>query len=173
MNTFFYHQDYEQVTFYRKSRLQFIGPSLRDGKVTTHLQLPQNWHLSTRIWKIYFFYQNSQPINDVMQREIESLEFVQRVNFEFMDSLRNNGKKYLLIFDDSFEEICISNAFVDIATAWRHCDWALLTLNTTFFVNANLSETLSSKTRTFFSSNLPVTRCKSARLVDSWVSDQS
>ena len=45
---------------------------------------------------------------------------MQGVNFEFIDSLKNNGTKYLLIFDDSCEEICISKAFVDIATAGRH-----------------------------------------------------
>ena len=55
-----------------------------------------------------------------MQKEIESLEFVRGVNFEFIDSLKNNGTKYLSIFDDSCEEICNSKAFVDIAIAWRH-----------------------------------------------------
>ena len=55
-----------------------------------------------------------------MQKEIENLEFVLGVNFEFIDSLRNNGTKYMLIFDDSFEEICDSEAFVDIAAAGRH-----------------------------------------------------
>ena len=55
-----------------------------------------------------------------MQKEIENLELVQGVNFEFIDSLKNNGTKYLLIFDDSCEEICNSKAIVDIATAGRH-----------------------------------------------------
>ena len=55
-----------------------------------------------------------------MQKEIENLEFVQGVNFEFIDSLKNNSTKYLLIFDDSCAEICNSKAFVDIATAGRH-----------------------------------------------------
>ena len=45
---------------------------------------------------------------------------MQGVNFEFIDSLKNNGTKYLLVFDDSCEEICNSEAFVDIATAGRH-----------------------------------------------------
>ena len=36
-----------------------------------------------------------------MQNEIENLEFVQGVNFEFINSLKNNGTKNLLIFDDS------------------------------------------------------------------------
>ena len=54
-----------------------------------------------------------------MQKEIENLEFVQGVNFEFIESLRNNGTKYLLIFDNSCEEICNSKALVDMATAGR------------------------------------------------------
>ena len=55
-----------------------------------------------------------------MQKEIENLEFVRGVNFEFIDSLKNNGTKCLLIFDDSCAEIRNSKAFVDIATAGRH-----------------------------------------------------
>ena len=45
---------------------------------------------------------------------------MQGINFEYIDSLKNNGTKYLLIFDDSCEEICNSKALVDIATAGRH-----------------------------------------------------
>ena len=55
-----------------------------------------------------------------MQKEIKNLEFVQGVNFEFIDSQKNNGTKYLLIFYDSCEDICNSKAFVVIATAGRH-----------------------------------------------------
>ena len=55
-----------------------------------------------------------------MQKEIEKLGVVRGVNFEFNDSLKNNGTKYLLIFDDTSEEICNSKAFVDIATTGRH-----------------------------------------------------
>ena len=55
-----------------------------------------------------------------MQKEIKKLEFVQGVHFEFVYSLRNNGTKYMLIIDDSCEEICNSKAFADIATAGRN-----------------------------------------------------
>ena len=68
----------------------------------------------------FIFYQHSQPLYDVMQNQTENLEFVQGVNFELIDSLKNNGTKYLLIFEDSYEEICNSEAFVDIATAESH-----------------------------------------------------
>ena len=55
-----------------------------------------------------------------MQKEIENLGFFRGVHFEFIDSLKNNGTKYLLNSDDSCESICNSKAFVDIATAGRH-----------------------------------------------------
>ena len=38
-----------------------------------------------------FFLQHSQPLYDVMQKEIENLDFVRGVNFEFIGSLRNKG----------------------------------------------------------------------------------
>ena len=37
-----------------------------------------------------------------------------------IDSLKNKGTKYFLLFDNSCEEICNSKVFVDIATAGRH-----------------------------------------------------
>ena len=55
-----------------------------------------------------------------MQKEFENLEYVGGVSLEFIDSLKNNGTKYLLFFDDSCEKICNSEAFVDIATTRRH-----------------------------------------------------
>ena len=35
-----------------------------------------------------------------MQKVIDNLEFVQAVHFEIINSLKNNGTKYLLFFDD-------------------------------------------------------------------------
>ena len=96
-----------------------VGPS-ETGKS----QLLYNWlkigTFQAKFDKIFFFYQHSPPLYDVIQKEFENLEFVPGINFEFIDSLKNNGTKNLLIFDDSCEEICNSKAFVDIATAGRH-----------------------------------------------------
>ena len=79
--------------------ISLVGPS-KTGKS----QLLYNWlqigTFQPKFDKIYFFYHYSQPLYDVMQKEIENLEFVRGVNFEFIDSLKNNGTKYLLIFDD-------------------------------------------------------------------------
>ena len=68
-----------------------------------------------------------------MQKEIENLEFVRGVNFEFNDSLKNNGTKHLLMFDDSCEDICNSKAFVDITTAGRHGGLSTVYIKHNFF----------------------------------------
>ena len=73
-----------------------------------------------------------------MQKQNESLEFLRGVNFEFIDSLKNNGTKYLLIFDDSCEEICNSKAFVDIATAGRHRGLSTIYIKHNFFHQSKL-----------------------------------
>ena len=73
-----------------------------------------------------------------MQKEIENLEFVQGVHFEFIDSLKNNGTKYLLFFDGSCEEICNSKAFVDIATAGRHRGLSTIFIKHNFFHQSKL-----------------------------------
>ena len=89
-----------------------------------------------------------------MQNEIENLELVQGVNFEIIDSIKNNGTKYLLIFDDSCEKICNSKAFVDIAAAGRYRGLSIIYIKNT---RANQEETLSYETLTLFSSGFPVT----------------
>ena len=55
-----------------------------------------------------------------MQNESENLEFAQGVNFEFIESIKNNGTKYLVLFDDSCAKICSSKTFVNMATTGRH-----------------------------------------------------
>ena len=55
-----------------------------------------------------------------MSKDVKNIEFIEGVDFELIQNLSNNGTKYLLIFDDSCEEISGSNDFVEIATAGRH-----------------------------------------------------
>ena len=99
--------------------ISLVGPS-ETGKS----QVIYNWlkigTFQPTFDKIYFFNQHSHPRYDVMQNENENVQFVRGVNFQFIDSLKNKGTQYLLIFDNSCEEICNSKTFVDIATAGRH-----------------------------------------------------
>ena len=55
-----------------------------------------------------------------MREGIENSEFVQSVNFEFIDQFKNNGRKYLLFFDTSCEQVCTLKAPADNATAGTH-----------------------------------------------------
>ena len=114
-----------------------VGPS-ETGKS----QLIYNWlkvgKFQQNFNKIYFFIIFSQPLYDVMQKEIEKLQFVHGVNFEFIDSLKNNGTRYLLNFDNSCEKIFNSKAFVDIATAGTHQSLSTIYIKQNFFHQSNL-----------------------------------
>ena len=70
--------------------------------------------------KKLLFCQDFQPLYEIIQKEIENLKFVHGVKFEVVDSLKNSGKKFSLIFDDFCENICNSKAFVDFAATERH-----------------------------------------------------
>ena len=141
-----------------KNRVFFpLVRSCETGKT----QLFYNW-LKTRTFqpkfdKNYFFHQHSQPLYNVMQEEIKNLEFVQGVNFEYFDSLKNNATKYLLNFDDSCGEICISKAFVDIGTARRHRGLSIIYIKHNFFHQSRLGRDVELQKLTLFSSNLLVT----------------
>ena len=50
----------------------------------------------------------------------ECLEFDQRVKFDYIDSPKDNGTRYLMFFEVSCEEIYRSKPFVDFASARRH-----------------------------------------------------
>ena len=116
--------------------------SLAGPSETRKSQLIYNWPkigtFQPTFDKFCLFHQHSQPLYDVMQKEIENLEFVRGVNFEFTDLLKMNGTKYLLIFDDSCEEICISKVFVDIATAGRHRGLSTIYIEHNFLYQSKL-----------------------------------
>ena len=137
-DTFYFHQSYEQVNFYNnRIFISLVGPS-DSGKT----YLIHDWlrvgTIQPKFDKIYFFYQDPQPLYDVMQKEIDTLEFVQGVHFEFINSLKNNGTKYLLIFDDSCAEICNSKEFVGIATAGRHRGFSTIYIKHNLFHHSKL-----------------------------------
>ena len=92
------------------------GNSQRFLKIGQNLQL-----FDKKLPKFFCFcYVHSQTHYDVMQKELENLEFVKGVNFDFIFSLKLIGQKCLLFFDVSYEQICNSKVFVVISTAVRH-----------------------------------------------------
>ena len=73
-----------------------------------------------------------------MKKSVEHIQFVEGVDFEFINSLKNDGTKYLLIFDDSCDEICSSKAFVKVATAGRHRGLSTIYIKHNLFHQSNL-----------------------------------
>ena len=94
-------------------------------------------HFNPNFTKI-FFYQHLQPLYDDMQKKYDNLEFVQGVHFEIINSLKNNGSKYLLNFDDSCAEICNSKEFVDTVTAGRHRGFGTIYIKHNLFHQSKL-----------------------------------
>ena len=135
---FYPHQGFEPVNFYKESSFYPFGWSFRNWKTAAYLQLAKIGTVQPKFDKIYFFYQHSQPLYDVVQKEIEFLEFAQGVIFEFIDSLKKNVTKYLLTFDNSCEQICNSKVFVDIATTGRHRGFSTIYLKHNFFHQSEL-----------------------------------
>ena len=88
--------------------------------------------------KMFFAFQHLQPLYDVMQKEIDNLEFDQGENFEFINSLKNNGTKDLHISDDSTVKTCHSKEFVDIATAGRRRGFSTIYNKHNFFHQSKL-----------------------------------
>ena len=93
------HQDWTILFLIKRIITSLVGPS-ETRKLQLIYNCLKNRTFSPKVGKFHFFYQHSQPLYDVMQEGIEIFEFVQGVNFETIGSLKNNGPKYMLIFDD-------------------------------------------------------------------------
>ena len=91
-----------------------------------------------------------------MQKEIDNPEFVQNIHFELINSLKNNGTKYLLILDDSCAEVCNSKEFVNIGTTGRHRGFSTIYNKHNLFHQSKLGRDVElQNTHTmFFSSHL-------------------
>ena len=160
------HQHYEQLNFQKK--LAFLWPwSILLSTIFS--QTAQNKNFAIK-FRQNLLYQHFQPLYDVMQEETENFQFVQVVNFEEIDSLKNNGEysvklKYFLPFNDSIEEFCKSRAFVGIANARKCRGSSTINIEQNSFHQSRPGR--SPKALTLFFSNLPVRSCKSVGLVHS------
>ena len=119
-DTFDPHQDYEQVNFHKKSSLYLIAWSIRNWKIAAYLQLAKKWNIPTKVWQNLLFLITFRTSSPCYAKGNWKTWNCARNKLWIADSLKNNGTKYLLIFDKSCEEFCNSKAFVDLATAERH-----------------------------------------------------
>ena len=65
---------------------------------------------------------------------------VKGVNFDFIDSLKHNGKKCLLFFDVSYEQTCNSKKFVVIATVVRYGGLSIFSITRNLFHQSKLGQ---------------------------------
>ena len=75
--------------------------------------------LQPKFDEILFFSQHFQTLYEVMLNEVENIEFVQGVAFNFIESRENKGINYLLFFDDSCQKT-IFREFEKVGVAGSH-----------------------------------------------------
>ena len=85
--------------------------------------------------KIYYFYQHYESHYELMSKNIKNIHFTQGVDFEFIQSLPNNGTEYLLIFVRKSQTRKI---FVKIATAGRHKGLSTIYIKHNLFYQSRL-----------------------------------
>ena len=101
--------------------MSIVGPS-GSGKTRLIFDMLANNVFQPNFQKVFYFYQHDQPIYNQLRSNANSIEFVQGIDFDMINNLPllANGGSYLLVFDDSCEELFKSKDFLMIATAGRH-----------------------------------------------------
>ena len=99
--------------------MSMVGPAA-SGKSHLIFQMLRKGTFVPAFDKIFYFYQYFQKLYAEMQREVRNIEFIGSLDFDFIENLPNDGTNYLLIFDDSCDEISRSKQFEKIAIAGRH-----------------------------------------------------
>ena len=117
--------------------ISLVGPS---GSGKSHLML--EWltigFFQPEFDKTYYFYQHYQSLYGLMSKDNKNFEFIEGVDFEFIQNFPNNRTKYLLFFDDSCEEISSFKEFVKIAPAGRDKVLSTIYIKHNFFHQSRL-----------------------------------
>ena len=90
------------------------------GKSYLIYEMLKNKTFYPKFDKIIYFYKYYQNLYDRMLTDLDNIEFIETPDFELIENLPNDGTNYLIIFDDSCEEISKSKEFNQLATAGRH-----------------------------------------------------
>ena len=107
------------ISLQKRLFINLVGPRF-SGKRYLMSELMKVATFQIKISKNYFFHQHPQLFYDKRQDQNEKFEFVQGVNFELINYLKNNGTKYQFVFDDSCPEIGNTKVFLGTATAGSH-----------------------------------------------------
>ena len=142
---------------------------VRDGQVTTYLHLA-HWNVFYQSLTKFTFL---STVTTTLRWYAESNWYSRvcsRCKPWIYKLVRQNRTKYLLIIDDSFEEICISKTFVDIATAGKHCGLSAIYIKHNLFHESKLGRDVELQNTYIL---LAAMWCKWLRLMHYQGSDQS
>lgn len=99
---------------------------------------------------VIFFYRYWQPVYEIFITRLGALkiEFIQGISSDVISEVvdRPGGKRKLLIFDDSCEEILQSVEFVNLATAGRHKGLHVIFVKHNLFQQGKYSVTVDKNT---------------------------
>ena len=91
-----------------KQRIFIVGRPSETGESQIIYNWVENGIFREVFDKIFtFFHQHWQPFYNVFYKELEKLEVVRGVHFEFTDSLKHNGTKNLLILRIHVKRVAI------------------------------------------------------------------
>ena len=124
--------------------MSMVGPS-ESGKTQLFTSGQLMEHFNPNLTRFISF-TNVINHNTTRYKKIYCIEFVKEMNFEFIDLLKNNGTKYILIFDDFFEELYSSKEFFRIATAGRHRGLSTIYLKHNLFHKSTLRRDIELQT---------------------------
>jgi ABC-type dipeptide/oligopeptide/nickel transport system ATPase component len=120
--------------------MSVVGPS-GCGKSLLIYKMLAGTTFYPKFENIYFFYQEYQPLYDMMKRSL-NIEFISCIDFEMISKLTD----CLLVFDDSCEEIYEKKEFLKIATAGRHKKLAVIYVKHNLFHQSKNSRTIDLNT---------------------------
>ena len=133
----------------------------------------QNWNFVSKVWQKLLFYQHSQPLYDVMRKKGINSSLFKAWILNIKTHWETTVQSTCYSLTIHVKKFAIGKRLLILLMVEDVVDWVLFTLSRNCFIKANLGDTLSSRTRSLFSSILTVKWCNSTGLVHSWVWDQS
>ena len=116
--------------------ISLVGPS-DSGKTYLIHEWLKVGTFQPKFDKIYCFYQHPQPLYDVMQKEIDNLEFVQGVHFEFINSLKKKVPSICSFLMTHVQKFATLRSLWTLLPLADIADLVLYILNTTYSTKVN------------------------------------
>ncbi len=118
--------------------MAMVGPS-GSGKTQLIFDMLRGDTFWPNIKKVYFFYQEYQPLYDTMQHDLPlDIQFVSVIDFDMIEQIENA----LLIFDDSCEDIYNEKRFLKLAVSGRHKKVGIIYVKHNLFHQSKQSKTI-------------------------------